>query len=117
MKILGKRGLFFKIPYAAGFVCFYLWQVIKSNLRVAYNVVMPVRYIKPGIVALPLDIKKDAEIMLLANLITFTPGTLSVDVSDNKKFLYVHSIYIDDPDALKQEIKHGFERRIRKLFR
>ena len=51
---------------------------------------------KPGIVKIPLDLETDVEITLLASLITLTPGTLSLDVSKDKKVLYVHSMYVYD---------------------
>ena len=60
---------------------------------------------------------KDAEITLLANLITLTPGTLSVDVSDDRKYLYVHSIDCSDVEALIDDIRNGFERKILEVFR
>ena len=67
---------------------------------------------RPAIIALPLEVQKEGEIMLLANLISLTPGTLSVDVSTDRSTLYIHAMDVDDPDALRQEIRDGFERRI-----
>ena len=72
--------------------------------------------LNPGFVAFPLSITKDAEITLLANLITLTPGTLSVDVSEDRKFIYVHAIDVPDPEALKRDIAEGFERKIKEAF-
>jgi multicomponent Na+:H+ antiporter subunit E len=68
-------------------------------------------------VAIPLDVETDVEITLLANLITLTPGTLSMDISDDRKVLYVHAMYVDDPEALRAEIKNGFERRVLEMLR
>jgi len=65
----------------------------------------------------PLDVQDDVQITMLANLISLTPGTLSVDVSDDKKNLYVHAMYGDDPDAEVKRIKHSFEHRIQEVFR
>jgi multicomponent Na+:H+ antiporter subunit E len=96
------------------FICFYLWQLVLSNLRVAYDVVTPTHYMRPGVIAIPLDVQTDAEITLLANLITLTPGTLSVDLSPDRRVLYVHVMYIDhdDVEAARQQIKAGLERRV-----
>ena len=96
---------------------FFSWQLILSNLRVAYYVIMPNRYMKPGVIGIPLDVSTDGEIIILANLITMTPGTLSLDVSKDRRTLYVHAIYIDDVEKLKGRIKNGFERRVLELMR
>lgn len=73
--------------------------------------------IQPGIFAYPLRVTSDFEITLLANLITLTPGTLSVDVSEDRKFLYVHGIDCADVEAAKRDIADGFEQKIMEAFR
>ena len=69
------------------FAVFYIWELILANLRVAYDVMTPKPRIRPGVLAIPLDAKTDAEITLLANLITLTPGSVSLDVSSDRRFL------------------------------
>ena len=95
----------------------FLWELVKSSVTVAVIVLSPRRKLRPAIIAYPLDVTTDAEITLLANLITLTPGTLSMDVSDDSKTLYVHAIDAPDPDATIADIKASFERRIERLFR
>jgi multicomponent Na+:H+ antiporter subunit E len=79
----------------------------------------PVSYVCPGVVAIPLDARTDAEITMLANLITLTPGSVSLDISDDRRFLYVHAMYIDggDVEAYRRSIKEGLERRVLELLR
>jgi multicomponent Na+:H+ antiporter subunit E len=67
---------------------------------------------RPAIVAIPLDLRSPLAITLLAQMITLTPGTLSLDVSSDRRVLYVHSMYVDDIDAFRRSIKDGFERRL-----
>lgn len=76
-------------------------------------------YVCPGVVAIPLDARTDAEITLLANLITLTPGSVSLDLSDDRRFLYVHAMYIDggDVEAYRQTVKERLERRVLELLR
>jgi len=100
------------LPRIIGFIFYFLYEVIVANLQVAYEVMTPNLYVKPGIIKIPLDVTTNTEITILANLITLTPGTLSIDVSDDKKVLYVHSMYITDRDKFVHDIKNGFERRI-----
>ena len=99
------------------FILFFIVEVIKANLRVTYEVLSPKFSMQPGIVAYPLDAKTDLEITLLANLITLTPGTLSLDVSADRKTLYVHAMFVQDKEAFKQEIKQTLETPLLRLLR
>ncbi len=76
-------------------------------------------YVCPGVVAIPLDARTDAEITLLANLITLTPGSVSLDLSEDRRVLYVHAMYIvgGDVDAYRRSVKEGLERRVLELLR
>lgn len=112
----GNPKYFKKIFEIAGFILFFIREVILSNLKVAYDIVTPQNYMKPGVVAIPLDIENDIQIMIMANFITLTPGTLSLDVSDDKKVLYVHAMYIGDKEQFKKELKENLEKRIIKVF-
>ena len=100
----------------ASLLWLFLVELAKSAWKVAVMVVSPKLDIKPGIFAYPLTVTRDFEITLLANLITLTPGTLSVDVSDDKKVLYVHAIDCADPEGARRDIADGFERKIREAF-
>ncbi|NLS95004.1 MAG: Na+/H+ antiporter subunit E [Planctomycetaceae bacterium] len=113
----GSERYFVKLRQAVGLAAFFLWELLLSNLRVAYDVVTPHHYMRPGIVAVPLDAETDAEITLLANLLTLTPGTLSLDVSADRRFLYVHMMYIEDADVARRQIKDGYERRVLEVLR
>ncbi len=115
--MLGSKTYFRKAPLALVFGLVLLWEVIVSNLRVAWDVVTPTRLRRPGIVAVPLDATTDLEIMVLANLITLTPGSLSLDVSADRRVLYVHAMFIDDPEDVRREIKERFERWVLLLLR
>lgn len=91
-------------------------ELIKSAWGVARIVMRPKIDIRPGIIAYPMQVKSDAAITLLANLITLTPGTLSVDVSPDRSTLYIHCVDIDDADAIRKDIADGFERRVMEVF-
>jgi multicomponent Na+:H+ antiporter subunit E len=72
---------------------------------------------RPAIIAIPLDARTDLEITLLSNLIALTPGSLGLDVSDDRSVLYVHGMFVDDPDAFCRDIKDHLERRLLELLR
>ena len=105
-----------KVPQFVIFALIFFWDVILANLRIAYEVATPNLSIKPGVFAYPLAAKTTFEITSLANYITLTPGTLSLDISDDRSVLYIHSMYIEDEDALIEEIRR-VERRILRLLR
>ncbi|MEM8738768.1 MAG: Na+/H+ antiporter subunit E [Planctomycetota bacterium] len=113
----GPTGYFRKLPASIGFVLFLIYELILANLRVAYDVITPRANRDPAVIGVPLDVETDAEITLLANLITLTPGTLSLDLSPDRKTLYVHAMFAEDRDAFCAEIKRGFERRVLELLR
>lgn len=113
-----KEAKYFRIvPKVISFIFFFLYELLKSNLQVAYEVLTPKHHMTPGIVRVPLDASTDLEISFLANLISLTPGTLSLDVSTDRKVLYVHSMYIKDRENFIAGIKNGFEKRLLQILR
>lgn len=94
----------------------FLIELAKSVWKVTVTVLSPNMNLKPGIFAYPLKVTSDFEITLLANLITLTPGTLSIDVSEDRKTLYVHALDCGDPEGARRDIADGFERKIRETF-
>ena len=115
---LVRGGVLHTSPYigrvhrVVGLVTHFLWELVRANLRLALDVATPRYHMKPGIIAVPLDVTRDTEILLLSMLINTTPGSVALDVSPDRKLLYVHVMYITTPDAARSEIKTGFERRV-----
>lgn len=97
-------------------IALFFKELAVSATKVAILVMRRRMALKPGIFSYPLTVRSDFEIALLANLITLTPGTLSVDVSEDRKMLYVHALDCADPGSLRQDIARGFERRVREAF-
>lgn len=114
-----ERRYFRKLPRLLEFIAFVIKELIMSSLRVAYDVLTPTSHLNPAIIAIPLDAESDREIVALAVLITLTPGTLSLRVSDDRRTLYVHEMYVDnsDVDEARRKIKEGYERRVLLLSR
>jgi multicomponent Na+:H+ antiporter subunit E len=113
----GHERYFGKVRKFLAFLVYYLKELIISNGVIAYDILTPSFHMTPGVVGIPLDARTDLEITVLANLITMTPGTLSLDISPDRKTLYVHAMYIRDPDALRSDIKNNLERRVLELLR
>jgi multicomponent Na+:H+ antiporter subunit E len=101
-----------RVHRVAGLAAYFVWELVKANLRLALDVATPRYHMKPGIIAVPLDITQNGQILLLSMLINTTPGSVALDVSRDRKTLYVHVMYMDTADAAREEIKSGFERRV-----
>jgi len=112
-----NKTAFHRTPKIIGLILFYFKELFVASLRVAADVLSPGNTMNPAIIAVPLDAQTDLEITLLANFITLTPGTLSIDVSDDRKILYVHDVYAEDIDKQTRLIKEGFEQKILNITR
>lgn len=92
-------------------------ELISSNIAIVKLVYQRAPVYEPGIFALPTDLKTDWEITLLANLITLTPGSLSVSISDDQSKIYVHAMDIDEVEKSIVDIKNTFEKAIMEVTR
>lgn len=90
-------------------------ELLLSNITVLQIVLRPKLNIKPSVFAYPTELENDWEITLLSNLITLTPGTLVVHVSDDQRTLYIHAIDVDDVDEEINSIKDTFEKAIKEV--
>ena len=108
-----------RIVHAAALGLYFLRELALANLQLAIDVVVPRHMARPAIIAIPLEAESDIEITMLANLLTLTPGSVTVDISPDRKTLYVHVLYLRDGDVetTRRSIKEGFERRILEVTR
>lgn len=116
-RFFGPSAYVRKVGLFLSFVAFFVRELIEANLRVAYDVTTRSHHMRPGVIAIPLDAETDMEITMLGNLLSLTPGTLALDVSPDRRYLYMHAMYVDDADDLRQRVKAGFERRLLELVR
>lgn len=110
------RSYLRRLPLMFAFVGYYTWQVIASSLRIAWEIVTPTARRRPGIVEVPLDVHSDLQIALLANLITFTPGTVTLDLSADRRTMIVHDMFLEDADAARRQIKRRLERWVLRIL-
>jgi multicomponent Na+:H+ antiporter subunit E len=102
--------------WAIVYLFVFLWECVKANFDVAYRVLDPGLPIKPGIVKVKLNVKTDMARTMLANSITMTPGTITVDIIDDS--IFIHWIYVSstDPERYTRRICGRFEKYIRRIF-
>ncbi len=101
--------------FAVLFILF-LWDLVLSSVQVAITVLSPDDISHPRLVTVPLRVRSDWGIAMVANFISLTPGTLSVDVSEDRKTLLVHSLLAGDTsDDLRKDVRTGIEARVLKV--
>ncbi len=114
---VAMRGQIRRTRTALELLAVFTWEMLLANFRVAWDVVTPTHLMRPGVIAVPLDAREDFEILILANMVSLTPGTLSLDVADDRSVLYIHAMYLHDRERITRAIKDGFERRLLEVLR
>ena len=109
---LTLKGILFSLVY----IIVLLWEIIKANFDVAYRVIHPKMPIKPGIVVIETRLKSDIAKMILANSITLTPGTFTLDVIGDKLLIHWINVKTEDIDEATNLIGHRFEKYLNVIF-
>ena len=113
----GKPNLYFtRVGLLFELLFVFLADLLRANIRMAITILSPRMKLAPAVVAVPLILKTEAAIVLLANLMTLTPGTLSLDVSTDRQVLYVHTVFLTDTEQFRQQVIDGYEQRLKRLF-
>ncbi len=103
-----------RIFYAIELLVFYLYEVVVSNIRVAFDVLTPTHLMRPEMIEVEISGLTDRQLLAASNLITMTPGTLSLDVNEGRTHLQVHCMYAEKTSA--RDIETNYLRRIRRVF-
>lgn len=99
------------------FIVVVLWDIVVANVSVAKIILFKRNEdMRPTWVTVPLDLRSPEAITVLAGTITMTPGTVSADVAADGRSLLVHCLDAADPDAVRDDIKQRYERRLREIF-
>ncbi|MCZ4353712.1 Na+/H+ antiporter subunit E [Roseovarius aestuarii] len=107
----------FRLGRMAMYSIMVVWDIMVANVQVAWIVLTrPNSSLRPAWVVVPLDLKQPEAITVLAGTITLTPGTVSADLSDEGHSLLVHALDCPDPDAVRDDIKERYERRLKEIF-
>jgi multicomponent Na+:H+ antiporter subunit E len=112
MKLITKPYYILKLFFV------FLWDLWNSSVQVALAVLSPTDRTKPRLVTIPLRAKSDLEITLVANFISLTPGTLSIDVSPDRKTLLIHDIFAgESSEDSRAAVRDGIETRVLRVTR
>ena len=110
--IFGASRYYDRVGSLVLLAIYFVRVFMVSCAEVVWDVLTPAHKSRPAIVAIPLSTSDPFQIASLANLISLTPGSLSLDVSEDLTTLYVHAMFVDDPDQVRREVKAGLERRV-----
>ncbi|HDP75318.1 MAG TPA: hypothetical protein ENN49_05525 [Bacteroidales bacterium] len=113
-----SKKVFSQTIYLVELIVYFTKEMFIATFLVVREVLSLKSRIQAGIISMPLDVKSDIEITILASLISLTPGTLSIEVSEDKTYLFIHAMNIPegDVDKIKSQLKNGFERRVQRIF-
>lgn len=115
IRVFHEELYFHKVVLGVRLLGFFIKELLVANLAVVRQVLSVRVTPRAGIIAYPLELRNDILITLLANMITLTPGTLSVEVSPDRRFLFIHVLDIGDIEEEKWKIKNGFERYLQRI--
>lgn len=110
------KRYFYRMPKIIGFAFYFLYEMMMANLQVAYDVITPKYFFKPGIVRFPLKATSDLEINILSMFISLTPGTILLDVSEDKRSIVIHVMYLDSKEKFISRMRKS-ERKILDILR
>ncbi len=121
LSILGRtdedRRYFTRIPKILYFIMYIIYEIIIANFHVAYDVITPKYFFTPGIIKYKMEAKSDIEINLLSTVISLTPGTTVLDISDDNTTLFIHVMYLKTAEAFEDDLRNGFEKKLLEILR
>ncbi len=101
---------------AAAYIAVFLWDIVLANLAVARLILGPTGRLRPGFVRLPLDLRSDFAVTVLAHTISLTPGTVSALLTADRSALLVHVLDLEDEARLVERIKMRYEAPLKEIF-
>ena len=113
----GNKDYFYRVPKILAFTLSFFYNMIKANLEVAVDVMTPNYNMKPGIIKYRMSSQTNFEITMLANMIALTPGTLVIDISKDKKYLYIHGMYLKNRERFEYNIRERIEKKMLEILR
>jgi multicomponent Na+:H+ antiporter subunit E len=99
------KGYPLKLPRVIGLLFFLARELVVSNIKVALDIVTPPLYMKPGVIGYKLSAETDLEITFIANMISLTPGTLCLDVSEDRTTMFVHAMFLNDEEEVRRDLE------------
>ncbi|MDX9705287.1 MAG: Na+/H+ antiporter subunit E [Weeksellaceae bacterium] len=113
----GERHYFYRVPKIILFILSFFYDMLRANIEVTREIMTPDFNMTPGIIAFEHNLKTDFEITMITNFIALTPGTMVLKISDDKKILYIHGLYIKDKEKFIEKMRNGLEKKLIEILR
>lgn len=111
------KEYFTRVPKILLYSLFFFYDLIRANLDVTREILRRRFNMAPGIIAYEHSLKSDFEITMLVNVIALTPGTMVLKISDDKKYIFIHNLYLKDKEKYKEKLRNGMERKLIEIIR
>lgn len=108
-------AILLRILRLTAFFFWYIWKIAESSIILSYEILLPALRVKQAIIRLNTNLEKDIQVMAMFNLASMTPGTVCMDISDDRKTIYIHLMYVRDPQKNIDEL-YKLERYIKRVF-
>lgn len=112
-----EKEYFYRVPKIIVFILYFLYDMLQANFQVAMDVITPNNNATPGVIKYDIDAKTDFEITMLANIIALTPGTMVVDIANDKTHIYIHTMYLKDKEKFISRMKERTEKKLLEILR
>ena len=111
------KQYFLRVPKILIFCLYFIYDMLEANFQVALDVITPNYHTTPGIIKYDIDAKTDFEITMLANIIALTPGTMVIDIAEDKTHIFIHTMYSKDKDKFIKRMKERTESKLLEILR
>jgi multicomponent Na+:H+ antiporter subunit E len=98
------------------FIIFYFKELLLSGVLLARDIIRPKKTFTHGIIRIGIDISSPTALMTMVNLVSMTPGSLIIELTPDHRYLYVHVMYLEDPERFESDLKNKFEKKIKRIF-
>ena len=112
-----EKGYFYKVPKLLLFCLYFFYDMIRANLEVTKEILTPRFKLNPAVVIFEHSLKSDFEITMISNLIALTPGTMVLNISPDKKYLYIHCFNLKDKEKFAEKMRNGLEKKLIEVIR
>jgi multicomponent Na+:H+ antiporter subunit E len=112
-----EKNYFYRVPKIIMFILYFLQDMFRANFEVTKEIMTPNLDMSPGVIEYEHNLKTDFEITMLTNIIALSPGTMVLKISDDKKFLYIHGLYVKDKEKFVERLKNGLEKKLIEILR
>ena len=115
--LLGTTSYFGKSRQLVGFFFFFCRELVSSSLRVGYDILTPTHRMRPAVLAFPTRARNELELTLVSNVISLTPGSLTLDVSQDGRWIYIHVMYLEEDLDLVLDSFRNLEAKVLDVLR